>query len=52
MAVCRYAAPVYCDIKHIVNVTEEDGTKTEESMVKHDKIFLGEVSESIHCAVG
>lgn len=38
-----YAAPVYCDIKHIVNVTDEEGGKIEESMMKHDKIFLGEV---------
>ena len=41
---CRYAAPVYCDIKHIVNVTDVDGSKLEDSVVKHDKIFLGEVS--------
>lgn len=39
----RYAAPVYCDIKHLVMVTEEDGAKVEESSVKHEKIFLGEV---------
>ena len=39
----RYAAPVYCDIKHLVMVTEEDGSKVEESSVKHEKIFLGEV---------
>ncbi len=44
----RYAAPVYCDIKHIVNVTEEDGTKVEESVVKHDKIFLGEVGKAFN----
>ena len=39
---------MYCDIKHIVNVNDEDGTKVEESMMKHDKIFLGEAS----CTLG
>lgn len=34
---------MYCDIKHLVMVTEEDGVKVEESSVKHEKIFLGEV---------
>jgi hypothetical protein len=28
-------------------VTDEEGGKVEESMMKHDKIFLGEVSCSI-----
>ena len=34
---------MYCDIKHIVNVTDVDGTKLEDSVTKHEKIFLGEV---------
>lgn len=39
---------MYCDIKHIVNVNDEDGTKVEESVMKHDKIFLGEA----RCTLG
>ena len=47
----RYAAPVYCDIKHLVMVTEEDGSKAEESSVKHEKIFLGEVwTQTLACS--
>ena len=34
---------MYCDIKHIVNVTDVDGSKLEDSVTKHEKIFLGEV---------
>lgn len=38
---------MYCDIKHIVVVTEEDGSKVDQSIQKHEKVFLGEVG--FHC---
>ena len=40
---CRYAAPMYCDVKHTVHVKGEDGPQETDEGEELDKVFLGEV---------
>ena len=43
---CRYAAPMYCDVKHTVHIKGEDGPQETDEGEELDKVFLGEVGKS------
>ena len=43
ISLCRYAAPMYCDVKHTVHIKGEDGPQETDEGEELDKVFLGEV---------
>ena len=50
----RYAAPLYIDIEETLRSKDEEGAVLEEEVLKHDKIFIGEVPimlRSSYCAL-
>ena len=50
-ALCRYAAPLYVDLKKTV-ITRAPNVEPEIEEEHYPKIFIGEVRAQLHCKCG